>query len=280
MSSGLIHKEDTLLDKKDRKIRFSSFIPQKTKIQLVLVHGFSEHKRRYYDVAEKLCQKGVAVHLMDLPGHGLSDGPRGHIDDFQDYLDNVHLFFHAYPHFLKTKPTFLLGHSLGGLIASQYCLQRNPQIKGLILCSPLTGFCSLMSVASTILSKIIARKNPAYLIPKPSGVATLSRNPQKWPQYHNDPYRLRTISPNLYLSMLQQTRLLQNRASELNIPLLLFYTVKDQVVSAAAISRFFNNASSRDKTAVVFTEAMHELFQEVEREKVLEKMWAWMNERV
>lgn len=280
MAPGSTRKQDILIDKKNRKIRFSSFIPQKTKMQLVVVHGFAEHMRYYYEMAEELSQKGVAVHLMDLPGHGLSDGRRGHIDDFQDYLDNVHLFFHSYPHFLKTKPAFLLGHSLGGLIATQYCLQQKPKIEGLVLCSPLTGFCSLMSVVTTILAKIIARKNPAYLIPKPSGVASLSRNPQKWPQYYNDPYRLRTISPHLYLSMGQQADMLQNLASELSVPLLLFYTAKDQVVSAADISRFFAKVGSRDKTAVVFTEAMHELFQEVEQKEVLEKMWVWMNERL
>ena len=280
MTPGLTHKKDILIDKKNRKIRFSSFIPQKTTMQLVVVHGFSEHKRCYYEMAEKLCHKGIAVHLLDLPGHGLSDGPRGHIDDFQDYLDDVHLFFHSYPHFLKPKPVFLLGHSLGGLIATQYCLQQKPKIKGLILSSPLTGFCSLTSVAITILAKIIARNNPAYLIAKPSGVRFLSRDPKKWEGYRSDPYRVRTISPYLFLSMGQQSRLLQSRASELNHPLLVFYTAKDQVVSVAAIARFFANVGSRDKTAVVFTEAMHELFQEVEQKEVQEKMWVWMNERL
>ncbi len=280
MTSSLTHKKDILIDKKNRKIRFSSFIPQKTKMQLVIIHGFAEHKRCYYGVAEELGKKGIAVHLLDLPGHGLSDGPRGHIDDFQDYLDDVHLFFHSYPHFLKTKPVFLLGHSLGGLIATQYCLQHKPKIKGLILSSPLTGFCSVTSVLTTLLAKYIARKNPAYLIPKPSGVTSLSRDPIKWEQYRNDPYRLRTISPHLFLSMGHQFRQLQSRASELNLPLLVFYTAKDQVVSVAAIVRFFANVSSRDKTSVVFTEAMHELFQEVEKKEVQEKMWVWMNERL
>ncbi|MFH2132013.1 MAG: lysophospholipase [bacterium] len=280
MKPSLNHKKDILIDNRNRKIRFSSFIPQKTTLQLVIVHGFAEHMRCYYTAAETLSQHGIAVHLMDLPGHGLSDGPRGHIEDFQDYLDDVHLFFHSYPHFLKTKPVFLLGHSLGGLIATLYCLQKKPKIKGLILSSPLIRFCSLMSVATTLLSKIIARRNPAYLIPKPSGVQSLSRNPAKWQQYNSDPYRLRTISPNLYLSMQQQTRLLQGRASELTLPLLVFYAAWDQVVSSKAIGQFVKDAGSRDKNGVIFTEARHELFQEKEQTIVIEKIRYWMNEHL
>ncbi len=280
MASSPSIKEDLLIDNKNRKIRFSSFIPQKTKMQLVVVHGFAEHMRCYADVARWLSKKGIAVHLMDLPGHGLSDGPRGHIDEFREYLDDVHLFFHSYPHFLKTKPTFLLGHSLGGLIASQYWLRHKPKINGLILSSPLTGFCSLMSVLTTVVAKIISRRDPSFLIPKPSGVTSLSRDPAMWQRYRNDPYRLRTISPSLYLSMKDQTKLLHERASELSVPLLLFYTAKDQVVSSAAIARFFDHVGSEDKTSVVFAEAMHELFQEVEQEMVLEKLHVWMTERL
>lgn len=273
-------KEDLLIDKYHRKIRFASYIPQKTEMQLVIVHGFAEHMRCYTEVARGLAADGIAVHLMDLPGHGLSDGPRGHIDDFREYLDDVHLFFHSYPHFLKTKPTFLLGHSLGGLIACHYCLAYKPKIKGLILTSPLTGFESLLSVFVTIVAKAIARKDPAFLIPKPSGEASLSRDPAKWERYRNDPYRLRTISPNLYLSMIQRSRQLQERAAELSLPLLVFYSALDQLVSPAAINRFFRNTGVEDKTAVVFTEAMHELFQEVEHKLVLEKMRLWMTERL
>jgi len=280
MVSSTGRKEDILIDNQNRKIPFRSYIPQKTKMQLVVVHGFAEHMRCYEEVAQKLSKSGIAVHLMDLPGHGLSDGPRGHIDDFQEFLENIHLFFHSYPHYLKTKPTFMLGHSLGGLIASQYCLNYEPAIKGLILSSPLTGFCSMMSVATTLLAKFIARKDPAYLIPKPSGVSSLSRDPATWPHYRSDPYRVRTISPNLYLSMKEQSRSLQHRATELSVPLLLFYTAVDQVVSPVAISRFFNQVGSKDKTSVVFTEAMHELLQEPEQDLILKKMRTWMNNRL
>ncbi|MCP4752267.1 MAG: alpha/beta hydrolase [Proteobacteria bacterium] len=272
--------ERILIDGRNRRIPICSFIPRKTDMQLVLVHGFSEHMRRYYSSAEELCGNGVAVHLMDLPGHGLSDGPRGHIDDFQEYVDNVDLLFTSNPGFLKTKPTFLLGHSLGGLIAAHYCLQKQPDLRGLILSSPLTGFSPVGSLPFYLLARLIARKNPARLYPNPSVVGNLTRNPAKWDEYNSDPYRLRSISPNLYLTMNTQLKRLQIHAADLELPLLVFYTLKDRVVSPQAIKRFYSSTSSEDKTLVTFTQAMHELFQERERKEIAEKLLAWMKQRV
>jgi alpha-beta hydrolase superfamily lysophospholipase len=273
-------KEGFLVTKRHQKIVYSSFIPAKTTMQLVVVHGFSEHMRCYYDVAEALKAKGVAVHLFDLPGHGLSEGPRGHIAKFQQYADAVDLLLTNSPHFLKTKPTFLFGHSLGGLVATQYCLQKNPKVSGLILSSPLMGFPIIRSLPVFLLTKYLIKKQPAYQIPKPRNVKVLCRNPAKWEEYASDPFRLQTITPSLYQAMVTATRRLQRQIQNLTHPLLVFFSAKDQVVSPVAIQRAFATAGSRDKTLIALTEAMHELLQEEERPLILDNMLSWMKERI
>lgn len=280
MATSIVKKEDILIDRKNRKIPFCSWIPQKTSIQLLFVHGFSEHMRYYYKTAETLAGYGIAVHLMDLPGHGLSNGIRGHIDDFQEYLNNVDLFFTSYPCFLKTKPTFIIGHSLGGLIASHYCLQSAPNIKGLILTSPLVGFPLVSSIVNSLFAKSLVKKHPDILLPKPNGVKSLSRNPANWIKYNSDPLRLRTISPQLYLLMNSWCMKLQEQAPEINLPLLVFHSTHDKVVSPRSISKLFSDACSRDKTIVAFTNAEHEILQEEEGSLIIDKMVSWMQERI
>lgn len=280
MASKKTKKNWVFKDLQNRKIRACSWIPAKTVSQLIVIHGFAEHMRNYTDTAEKLCNRGLAVHAMDLPGHGLSDGPRGYIDDFEEYIDNVDLFINTNPNILQSKPTFLLGHSLGGLIALQYCLRKKPKIKGLLLSSPFLGFSLLGSLPVLLTFKLLMRINPAMSIPKPLGVSSLCRNPNKWPDYYNDPYRLRSISPNVYLSMVYQAGILRSKAPNLKLPLLIFFTTKDRVVSPHAIQSFFQRSGSRDKTLVTFTEAMHELFQEKEQQQVVEKMVTWIQDRV
>lgn len=272
-------KEDILIDTKNRKIAFSSWIPQKTNYQLIIVHGLSEHRRCYEKTALTLAEKGIASHALDLPGHGFSDGARGHIEDFQEYIDNVALFFKSYPNFMTSKPTFLLGHSLGGLISAHFVLQNRARLKGLILSSPLFGLPLQSRVLGQIIGGLLLRNHSDVLIPKPSSVSTLSRNPKNWEKYRSDPLRLHTISPALYSFMSSRSRQMVRLATEIDLPVLTFYSMADRVVSPDAIHKFMRNIGSLDKEQVVFTRAMHELFQEEEQPLILEKMITWMKER-
>ncbi|MCG8339328.1 MAG: lysophospholipase [Proteobacteria bacterium] len=273
-------KDKVLIDKQNRRIPICSWLPNKTSCQLVVVHGFSEHMWYYHDVAKTLSESGVAVHMMDLPGHGMAEGIRGHIDRFDEYLDNVDLLWKDNPFYLKTKPTFILGHSLGGLISAQYVLRRTHTFQGLILTSPLTGFGAISSLPATLLASLLAKNHRNDPIPKPAGVKALSRNPNQWPVYLSDPCRGRMITPNLYLLMLSMSGKLQEYASSIKLPILMFVSEKDKVVDPYAGQRFFGNVGSSDKKLIVFSEAMHELFQEVECGQILETMQVWINDRI
>ncbi len=279
MKKTITTKQGIFTDSQKRQIPFSSWIPAKTNTQLLMVHGFSEHMRYYNSAAEELCKQNIAVHMMDLPGHGMAEGIRGHIDDFQEYVDNLDLLFEENPNFLKTKPTFLLGHSLGALIAAHYCLQGGHSIKGLVLTSPLTGFPLPSSIYVKLLAFYFARNGGNQPYPKPASVKNLSRSPRMWDTYYRDPFRVRVITPNLYLAMAHQCQQLQKKASSLSIPLLMFLSKKDSVVSVDQAHRFFEQVGSVDKTMVVFSQAMHELFQEQEKDQVVNKLLSWMKQR-
>src|SRR5687767_12342084 len=56
---------------------------------VVLLHGFKDHGSRYRDASVSLAQWGIAVHALDLRGHGYSEGIREHVDAFGDYLKDL-----------------------------------------------------------------------------------------------------------------------------------------------------------------------------------------------
>jgi len=95
-----------------------------------------EHCQRYDHVAQALNNQGYSVYSMDLPGHGNSTGTRGHIDRFTDYLKATEILLERAENELPQTPKFILGHSMGGLIVSQFLLEHQDRFRGAILSGP------------------------------------------------------------------------------------------------------------------------------------------------
>lgn len=100
---------------------------------ICLVHGLGEHSGRYTDWAMRLNQAGYSVLTYDLRGHGKSDGQRGHILSFNDYLADTELLLREANDKFPGIPHFLYGHSLGAIIAWIYVLRNKPRLAGVVL---------------------------------------------------------------------------------------------------------------------------------------------------
>ncbi|MDF3076564.1 MAG: alpha/beta hydrolase fold protein [Sphingobacteriaceae bacterium] len=94
---------------------------------IVLLHGLNSSRDQWYYQRQHFVRKYRLV-IIDLPGHGNSPKP---VDltiatvayDVKDVLEHLHI----------TNP-ILYGHSMGGMIAMEYCSrQLQPAAKGLIL---------------------------------------------------------------------------------------------------------------------------------------------------
>ncbi|MDO5732476.1 MAG: alpha/beta fold hydrolase [Eubacteriales bacterium] len=108
------------------------------KAQLFYVHGMSEYRKHYEEMAEFFVSHGLRVFLFDLRGHGdsLVQGKRGFFaynDGTDLILDDMQSMFTAMREGYEDLPIFLLGHSLGAMLSKAY-LKRNPSdLSGLIL---------------------------------------------------------------------------------------------------------------------------------------------------
>jgi acylglycerol lipase len=105
---------------------------------VVIVHGLGEHSDRYDHVAERLVDAGFAVYAGDHRGHGRSQGPRAMIETTAVVADVDQLVVRAATA-QPDGPLFLLGHSLGGMIAVAYALAHGERLDGLILSGPLAA---------------------------------------------------------------------------------------------------------------------------------------------
>src|SRR5688572_22887681 len=111
------HQEGFFSAKDNLRLFWESDVPDAPKAVVGVVHGYADHCGRFRGVIDYLVAAGFAVHAFDYRGHGQSGGRRGHVDHFDQYLDDLALFWNRVVAAAEGRKTVLLAHSHGGLIA-------------------------------------------------------------------------------------------------------------------------------------------------------------------
>ena len=88
------------------------FRPVDRRGTLLVVHGYYDHAGIVRNIIRLGLDSGYCVAAIDLPGHGLSSGPRSSIQDFSQYGRAIGDFIRLYGPTLP-RPLILIGHSTG-----------------------------------------------------------------------------------------------------------------------------------------------------------------------
>ena len=122
------------------KIAYKIFKVKNSKANIVISSGRTEGMVKYQELIYDLNKNGYSVYILDHRGQGnserlLSDTQIGHVDSFNDYVKDLHKFVEIY--LPKNRKRVLLGHSMGGAIASLYAETYPKDFNALILSSPM-----------------------------------------------------------------------------------------------------------------------------------------------
>lgn len=105
----------------------------------MLAHGYGEHAGRHAELAERLEQDGAVVYAPDHRGHGYSAGERALIDDPDALLEDFSKVYDLARDEHPDLPILLIGHSMGGLLATLFLQEADRPVDAVILSSPLLG---------------------------------------------------------------------------------------------------------------------------------------------
>jgi len=105
----------------------------------LIAHGIAEHAGRYEHVAAALVTDGAAVYAPDHYGHGHSAGEPGLVDDVEAFVDDLHLVADLARSEHPGLPVVLIGHSLGGMIATRFAQRHADELTALVLSDPFIG---------------------------------------------------------------------------------------------------------------------------------------------
>jgi len=242
---------------------------------LAIVHGFGEHSGRYMNVVHHLVPKGYAVYAFDHRGHGRSPGPRGHINSWDEFREDVRAFLQMVAAQEPGRPLFLMGHSMGGLIVLEYALHYPEGLKGVIASGPVLAQVGV-SPALMLLARLLSRVWPRFATNTGLDATSISRDPEVVKAYQTDPLVHSTATARFGTEMTKATLWTHEHAPEWRLPLLILHGGADRLVPPGGSRRFFENVPIADKERYEYEGGYHEPHNDVNRDQVLTDLERWL----
>lgn len=274
-----------------------SWRPESPTAALINLHGLGDHSALYAPLTEQLAATGIAVHGLDLRGHGRSPGQRAYVDRWDDYLDDLTVFAAWVTEREPGLPLFLLGHSLGGLIALDCAIRRGKHYSGIIAAAPPLGEVGVPPVLMA-LGKMLARVWPRFALNVGMDLSGLSRNPAVVQTITTDPLFHRRGTARLAAEVPRAIARVHERAGEIEVPLLLLHGTADRMVPADGTRAFYarlggsqsnviasgeaakpSGRQARDAELRLYDGAYHALFFDDGGDRVAVDVVQWIRER-
>ncbi|MGA9694262.1 MAG: lysophospholipase [Pseudonocardiaceae bacterium] len=264
--------------------------PDPARAVVIIVHGIHEHSSRYAHVGARLAAASFAVYAADHRGHGRTGGRRANIERMALIVDDLNSFvqFAAQRH--PGLPVFMLGHSLGGLIALRYATQpratelraTEPRVilDGLVVSGPaveVMAGSALQRRLAGVLSALVPNLGVAAI----NAEQKISRDPEVVRAYREDPLVYRgKVKARTGAEVLAAMEGLPARLPGLTMPLLLLHGTDDQICALTGSTMVHDTVSSPDKTLRRYQGLYHEVFNEPEREQILTDLLCWLDRQL
>lgn len=276
------HQESTFKSSKDDfPIYYQKWTPARTRRIVVIQHGFGEHSGRYQNIRDAFEGTDTAFYGLDSRGHGKTGGKRGHVPQFQLYVDDLADLIQLVRKENMNDEVYLLGHSLGGVIVLQYALQGTNQsnLSALIVSSP--GLIIEMDASKQVkkvMATLFASVAPAATLEAGLDLKYLSHDQAVVDAYKADPLVHGKISFQMGSNLFHLGKTIFEKANHLTIPVYVFQGKEDKIVSPESARQLYKSLTTEDRTLNMYEGLYHETMNETlaDRNKVLGDLRAWV----
>lgn len=244
----------------------------------ILVHGFNSHSGYFGWAAEQFVGDGFAAYALDHQGRGKSEGERFFIDKFTNWVEDVNKLAGIARSENPGVPVFVLGHSVGGVIASSYAYEHQQDVAGLI-CESWAYDVGLPNLVQLAFEGVgyLAPHLPLYSLKN----EIFSRDPAVVEQMNNDPLINKEKEPAETASeVLKAAARIKENMPNLNVPVFIIHGTDDKATLPRGSQYFYDNVGSTDKTLKLYEGGYHDLLNDIDKEIVMADILAWVNARI
>ncbi len=260
-----------VLAAKDGQQVFVRHWPSAGPAAIVAAHGNGSHSGAYGPMASYVA--GSDVYAFDLRGYGASPTRPADVTDWQVWADDMAVVAAAAA--AEGKQVFLLGHSLGSLVA----LAAAPRVAGLagvILISPSPSSRAMTPEWVGGVMGLLQTQGPAAEVLLPWGPEELVRSAETRAAITNDPLALRPVTTGMLVQIVGLVEAAQKAGSAIMAPALLLLPGEDLLVERSEALRMFDWLASDDKQRVEFPGCYHDLPQDAPQQ-VAAAIVSWLN---
>ncbi|TXN29531.1 alpha/beta hydrolase [Lacisediminihabitans profunda] len=279
-------QERTFVDADGVTIHFYQWKVGKPRGIVQIAHGLGEYAGRYEELAQKLVTAGFTVYADDHRGHGQTGldqwgGDRSKLGDLgpggiRSTIAEVRQLSQIIREENPGVPLALLGHSWGSLIAQSIVNKHAEDYDALVLTG--TAYRTLIHMNGGDLAKKHAHLGS-------TGYEWLSRDDSVGQAFLDDPLTFKANGMKLF-GLADSLRLLGRPARNLarDIPVLIQIGSEDTLGGERSVEKlaraYLSRAQLSDVELIVYADARHEIFNEINREEVYADTIAWLLSRL
>ncbi|MGE0220956.1 alpha/beta hydrolase [Mycolicibacterium sp.] len=247
---------------------------------VILAHGYGEHARRYDHVAARFGEAGLVTYALDHRGHGRSGGKRVYLRDISEYTGDFHTLVGIAAAEHPTLPRIVLGHSMGGGIVFTYGVEHPGDYTAMVLSGPAVDAQASVSPVMLLAAKVLGRLAPGLPVQELPAEA-VSRDPEVVAAYRADPLVYQGKLPaGIGLALIRVGETMPKRAAAITAPLLVVHGDHDSLVPAEGSKRLVECVGSPDVHLKIYPGLYHEVFNEPEKELVLDDVTSWIEAKL
>ncbi|KAJ3285089.1 hypothetical protein HDU79_007605 [Rhizoclosmatium sp. JEL0117] len=262
------------------------------KAQAIYFHGIGEHIERYDATFTKYAANGILIRGMDWRGHGRTvksnkNGIQGYATSFEQVqVDMLQLYNLDIDGVSKDLPTFVFGHSMGGLLALVFTKNHHKSLRnfrGVIAQAPALAPGNPPPPALKFVVRSVGKLIPKLTQPSNLDATGINSSEAEVEAYLRDPLNHGVISVEVVNDMYDAAEDLKRSAADFKFPLIMYHSSIDKLTNAAASKEYFATVGSSDKIYHQYEADLklgHEIHNEPSvKDSIVGEYTAWMLER-
>jgi alpha-beta hydrolase superfamily lysophospholipase len=260
------------------KLFLRSWTTRSTDVLLIL-HGLGGHGGWYIDMANVLASRGLTVYTLDHRGFGRSTGLKGDVDSYQTLVEDSAAVIREIRKRHPDARIYLLGHSMGGIIATYVAARYSNLLAGVLYLNPWVEEATTIPIGKSLAifaGGLLKSRRHWQTAGNHEGMTT---NQEAHTMLQTDSYWQRTQTATFLVQIVLMRLGMLKQAKQIGLPTLVMQAEADQVVQISGSSKLYIALASSDKTWHTYPNYQHDSQFEAVRLLMDNDIVVWIRDR-